>query len=439
MAGGGTAAAAREVGAVLHRPAAWPASPITPARAMLLPCITAPAPPTTPQPSTAQQSIMPRLPQSELLQQAHRPQQQQQQQQQLLPPSEQQPREQRREVWVWVHPAARVEAVAALRAATTAASAAVEVAPLSAHLRRLELRGPTSAAALGSLLPQQLRGAPMTAAAAAGSALGTLLRDPRLPLHSDSPSNVPDSLQNSGAARAARASSNARQALSAGAVVEAGAEATGAATPSTVSPAAGRTLPGGGTSQQRSSTDRAQRRQWGREGGQAAAWQLWRNPSALAGPCSETQVGARAVHKWAHHLAKYTPWAAAGRFACDLWVTRGGRAQISEWRQMHRLSTVGLARPPPPPPPPGASATMSAQPAGAAAAAGAGRGCARLRQAAGCPAVLVKRRAFGSGGGAWSLVVPAGWVAPLWHHFVRSGVLPLGIREWQWVASDQAR
>ena len=41
----------------------------------------------------------------------------------------------------------------------------------------------------------------------------------------------------------------------------------------------------------------------------------------------------------------------------------------------------------------------------------------------------------GSSGAAWSLVVPAGWVSPLWHALAFAGCYAAGLREWHWAAT----
>lgn len=100
--------------------------------------------------------------------------------------------------------------------------------------------------------------------------------------------------------------------------------------------------------------------------------------------------------------------------------------QVGEWRRQQRLASCGLTDPPPHP----------------TAAAHAVSGCSRPKQTcAEFPVAAIKQRSFGGGGGggsnAWSLVVPAGWALPLWHHIMTAGAVAVGSREWQWIASDQ--
>lgn len=127
--------------------------------------------------------------------------------------------------------------------------------------------------------------------------------------------------------------------------------------------------------------------------------------------------------------------------SCMHMANHGGRGmQAGEWRQQQRLASCGLADPTPdltdlPPHLTDPPSHPTAAPHAALGCSGTNQSCAKF------PAAAIKQRCFGGGGGgggnAWSLVVPAGWALPLWHHLMTVGAVAVGSREWQWIASDQ--
>ena len=132
----------REHSVMLHQPGQWPAGAIAPAYALPLPAGRAPA--AAAASGAAASSGVAASSGATSTSPAH--------------------------LWLWLHPAAYEEVLQALRveaesrAAASSSDGSVRVLPLGAHLRRLELRGPQSAAAIAVLLPQ-LAGAAMRPAA----------------------------------------------------------------------------------------------------------------------------------------------------------------------------------------------------------------------------------------------------------------------------------